>query len=222
MKTHKIRKLYYKKFPYRVTLHATWINQVNHYYHRDINPGYMKFKKDIDQLTIYIKSNKNNDEIKFRKEWNTLNVYFTDLSLLDEIKTLFKNSLRELHQPDPECIDYLISNRYSIVSDELPHGCRYKVFLNAKKTPVNVRKNLIKYAQNNQDKINIPGSVNEFFNSERSSWWTYQLYFYVKDEKILLFVQMLLAGGIKEIHYIATTDEVKNAKQQEAIEIASE
>lgn len=226
MKLNKTKKLFHKAYPFKVILHAEWLNHArlnNTNYHIN-NDRNKKFKKEIDSITNWVKLHNDKDRFKYRKEWNSLHIYFTERETISELKSLFGKNITSMWEPDEEYLDLLMSKKLVILANELPHDCRYKVFVKSSKMPTNIKQNLLKYANNNKDLVVIPGSLEEFLRSEKSYWWNTQLYFYVKNEKILLLIQMLVSGNVKDVYQIITFDEAeqeRSAVNEESIENVS-
>ena len=83
----------------------------------------------------------------------------------------------------------VLSNNIQIVDDKPEYT--YKVYLSDKATP-----GFAKWATANQDKIKLGHSLKK--NIENNGYLR-GFYFWVKDEKVLLLVKMIIGGNIQRI-----------------------
>ena len=127
------------------------------------------------------------DDFLFRIEGPNFGIYSNtkeDLEfLIPKLQTV-----TEFHEPDPNIIDFLDSN-IEIV-DGTPEY-QYKVYLSDKATP-----GFAKWAVGNNDKIKLGHTLKKEIEN---NGYLRGFYFWVKDEKVLLLVKMIIGGNIQRI-----------------------
>lgn len=208
-------KLFYKKWPYKVSCSVEGI-----YLLRSYNYDYSRMSSETNIMRRYtgrpnINFNRLNNfcliankfikdnSIKKRIEHNSITFYLLTVdqykSVIDELKEfvyLITEPLNEneLHQ---------LENNY-ILCDQLPHK-KYKFKITFKDMPLNVRKNLIDWAEKyNNDEIYIIPSTKIHFKGIKYKYGNH--YFYLKDKKMSSFVMLAASGYIRSVDEYVTRE----------------
>ena len=151
---------------------------------------YVKTDHFFDAINLYRILKKYKKEYKVRVEQSNASIYTNDREL---VKTLI-NSLHtvvEFWEPDPQNIDTLSKNKNIILVDKTPKY-RYKLTLGpAKGVPglakwIDANPNLAKAGDKAKREMYNNGFVKGY-------------YFYVKNEKAMIFAQLLVGDDIQRI-----------------------
>ena len=209
MKKVETRKLFFGKYLYKITLmnvlgtifrgkNFTYAGEVLDVLQQDYENGRplvrkvwsKEFKVPQTHFTdcqIIFNTCAKWDDFLFRIEGPNFGIYSNtkeDLEfLIPKLQTV-----TELHEPDPNIIDFLDSN-IEIVDDTPEY--QYKVYLSDKATP-----GFAKWAVGNNDKIKLGHTLKKEIEN---NGYLRGFYFWVKDEKVLLLVKMIIGGNIQRI-----------------------
>lgn len=144
----------------------------------------------------------NTESYRTRTEYGTLNVYLEheeDLNRFVNDK-IVKKHIHEIWRPDPNDVKHLLSEENIFLLKE-PSPYQFRIYMkNGNRHP-----ELAKWLAANKDKTKI--TEYGLFSLGESKWSN--IYFYVRDEKLLVFVQMLAGGDIQKIErlvYQGNTD----------------
>ena len=140
----------------------------------------------------------NFDNCKLRVENPWLSVYSNDIKWLKNLTSKVGDSCQEFWEPNSKNIKLLESN--TIISYSIK-DYKYKVTLGSKTCP-----NFINWIDSNRDKIKIGNKTYEAIND---NCYTKGLYFYVRDEKVLNLINLIIgpaAQRIDKIVYQTKTD----------------
>ena len=127
------------------------------------------------------------DDFLFRIEGPNFSIYSNTKEDLLRLSTKLQ-TVTEFHEPDPSMVALLDSNIQIV--DETPEYV-YKVYLSDKATP-----GFAKWAIANQDKIKLGHTLKREIEN---NGYLRGFYFWVKDEKVLLLVKMIIGGNIQRI-----------------------
>lgn len=126
-----------------------------------------------------------------RCEYNALIVYSNNLNFINKLKNGIKSHNCEIWAPLSENIDYLKQNKNIIIVDETPE-LKYKVTFGRKRSSPA----LADWLAANTDKSKA-GSV--FIRNCQAATWINGQYIYVRDDKVLLLINMLAGDNITKI-----------------------
>ena len=159
---------------------------------------------------VYFLYSHNKKEVSFRCEGSTLSIFFKDKNILNELLGEFKNHIRAFYEPENALIlEYLNENIRTEVKNQLTHGCRYKVNLKTlSKISSSNKENFMRIVNDHNDQFHMTDRTRHLFTGERR-WYGEGSFFYVKDSKYLLMVQMIIQPAIKEVIKIVTPEELK-------------
>ena len=142
------------------------------------------------------------DSYRTRTEYSTLNVYLEheeDLTRFTTDKVVRKH-IHEIWKPDLEDIKHLTAEENIFLLKE-PSPYEYRIYMkNGNRNP-----ELAKWLKANSDKTKI--TEYGLYSLSESKWSN--IYFYVRDEKLLFFVQMLAGQNIQKVErlvYQGNTD----------------
>lgn len=125
--------------------------------------------------------------------WRSLIIYSNDRSSLLKIANKMRTSAKELWEPNPDISNFLLE-KDNVIVVETPPQFPYRVTLGRTKTGSTVE--LANWLIANPDKSKVGGkALHEF----KSNGWVDGMYFYVRDEKVLMLVQMMVGNKIRRI-----------------------
>lgn len=217
MKYKATKKLFYNQYLYKISV----LNELAHLFRTEFNRhnwnhcetalnDYMNQYHAGDRLTrlvfnniyvpvdnldllnataIYDYIKDKRDLYILRVDRHCLSFYTNDKIFIDEFKEII--TIAEISMPDPNYIKFLKSNTNTILVND-PVEFEYKVTFNWK-TPV---EHLGKFLDNHPKKTKV-GSKTRYNIDNRLS--VYNNYIFVKDEKILLLLQMIVGTNIGRI-----------------------
>lgn len=145
---------------------------------------------DLQQAQLMFHEFTRFDDMKLRVEQPRIQVYSNNLTWLEKLSNKL-DQVVEWWEPQPHNLDLLKAN--TIISNK-HKGFDYKVTL-SKRTP----NSFANWVDNNRDKIKM-GPVT--YQEIKNQGYTKGLYFYVRDEKVLNLVNIMIAGSIQRIDKI--------------------
>jgi hypothetical protein len=144
----------------------------------------------LDANAIYLQLKNSNDYL-VRCEYSTLIIYTNNRNLLLDIVNKLKTDFSELWEPDPKTIDFLL-NQNAVILTDTEVNFPYKITFGRKKA----NPQLASWIEKNGDKAQA-GHV--LMNNIRNSGFIQGQYIYVRDENIILLLQMLIGDNIQRI-----------------------
>lgn len=196
MKSFKTLRLFYNKYPYKISLSLPRNRDL-------IDRSHLKF---LDIKEKY-------PQVKMRREWHTVSLFSLDSETHNLIKQEFDKEIIELYEPDETQLQYLTSNTRTEIRKKLTHGCRYRIKLGKLDRNMNFD-NFLKLVDKHPEEFVIPGCLNDFFQKNHRFFYGTP-YFFIKSEKFLTMAQLVYPGPIKETVTIMTPEEVEeNSKCQ--------
>lgn len=147
-------------------------------------------RSEFQQAQILFHEFTNFNDMKLRVEHPRIQVYSNNLNWLKRLATKVKNVV-EFWEPDSSNINLLEAN--TIVVHQ-PTTMQYKITL-GKKTA----SNFTNWVDSNPDKVRM-GPVT--YNEIQNNGYTKGLYFYVRDEKVLNLVNLIVGGNIQRVDKI--------------------
>lgn len=210
-------KLHYGKFLYKLAIR----NELSHIFRTDLQKdgklGYAKVTLDklnlqyqnnqpltrqkyntvvdvsknefLDAKDIYTVLKKNKD-YKLRCESLSLAIYSNDRDFLYKIINKLRTTHIEMWEPAPENIE-LLSKKQNIKIVNYKPLLQYQVHLNHKR----IDPSFANWLLNNQDKSRIGPKALDYV--ERG--WAGDFYFYVRDEKVLSLISILIGHNIRSV-----------------------
>lgn len=123
--------------------------------------------------------------------YGSLIIYSNNLEDLEKVCDTV--SVRELWKPSDDAIKILLSRDNIIVCDE-PVTLSYKVTLN--RSRIGSTNELAKWLKNNTDKSKVGKRALMMFEQDL---YVDGLYFYVRDEKVLMLIEMMVGNKIRRV-----------------------
>jgi len=151
---------------------------------------------DANAIFEFIKDKR--DQYLLRVDRHRLSFYTNNEEFLESFSDLIENV--EVSKPDPAYIDFLKSNRNTIVVTE-PSDYEYKVTFGWN-TPTD---HLGQFLDNHSAKTKV-GPKTRYNIDKRLG--VYNNYIYVKDEKILLLLQMIVGTSITRIDRLVYSGDI--------------
>jgi len=154
----------------------------------------------LDAIDIY-KALKFADDFKIRVDpWRSLTIYSNEKELLQKIAKKMRVSNREFWEPDSSTINKLLNETNIILTDIKPDFC-IKITLGSKK----MDGSFASWLDANKDKSKVGQTT---LNAIRQSSYLNGLYFYVRDEKILNLITMLIGHNIRRIDKLVYKNDI--------------
>lgn len=217
LKLHETRKLHYGKYLYKLALY----NELSYIFRTELQKdgklGYAKVILDklnlqyrnnepltrqkfnavkevqeshyLDAKDIYTVLRKHNN-YKLRCETASLAIYSDDRDLLYKIANKIRIGNLEIWEPTYESVELLTQKEKIKIVDYQPL-LQYQVYLNYKKIDPSFANWLI----NNQDKSRVGPRALNYIESGRAG----DFYFYVRDEKVLSLISILIGHNIRSV-----------------------
>jgi len=157
----------------------------------------------LDAKDIY-KTLMKMDDYKIRVDpWRSLTIYSNDKESLVDLRKKLRVSVCEFWEPETEIANLLLEAENIIIVDT-PVEFPYKITLGRPKKGTSYE--LGNWLKNNTDKSKVgKKALQEFLRNG----WTDGLYFYIRDERVLMLVQMMIGNKIRRIDklvYIGNID----------------
>lgn len=132
---------------------------------------------------------KKSDDYKIRVERsNLLSIYSNDRAMLTKIANRMRKSSTEFWEPNVEALELLTSNRNVIIVDNPPEFPLKVIFKGR------ANKDFANWLRANRDKSRIGDRA---LQSLEKSGWIDGYYMYVRDEKVLSLVTLLIGSNIR-------------------------
>lgn len=215
------KKLHYGKYLYKLVL----ANSLNTIFRTELQKdGHLGFaRKMIDRLTESYRKGEPILEKRFRHTrevdieeyfdakdiysclkgmtdykvrvdpWRSLIIYSNDRDSLLKIANKIRKNNIEFWEPNPESIQFLLTKNNVIVSD-VPVTFPYKITLGRSRTGNTA--DLANWLKHNTDKSKVGDKALAEF--ERNGYCD-GLYFYVRDKKVLMLVQVMIGSKIRRV-----------------------
>ena len=230
MKLLTTNRLFYRTYPYKAVLLYDWTTAASLLKEADMDKidtgkdyasgrSTSKYKANpatTREFRIWLDSYTKKD-LRTRVEGYSLTLFFKDRKIVDELENRWPGIVEELYEPANNlALDHMLSAVRTEVRPRLTHGCRYKIYLNGdiKNIPDSVRKRVDTTFKKNPENYVVPTSVRRVFEGDARFFWG-TTYFYARDSKFLLMIQMLIQPLIKETVTIVTNEELKEKEANE-------
>jgi hypothetical protein len=223
MKISKTTKLFYGKWPYKVSVHTRGAHLIR-FYGADIlirrfddsndNFRYHGLKphdlKDLEKCARGVLKLKSIPNIKYRYEGGTINLFTDTMEVFNVICNTFLSKIVQVWQPSNDSeIQHLKNNINHIIVDVLPYNkYKYKILLKYN-TPAAIRESVVKWLENNPGSTRPSNATKRFLNCRS---YIQSPFIYIEDDKTLMMLQLIAGEQIKKTEkYIIRTD-INNTK----------
>jgi hypothetical protein len=156
----------------------------------------------LDANEIYKTMRSATTEYLLRCEYQTIMVYSNDKGLLVKLSKKINTGDLELWEPDKTVVGFLSANANTIMVDN-PTDFPYKITFGRKPAKVE----LADWIDNNADKVKIGSILLENLRNEVR--WIQGQYFYVKDEKIIFLLKIMLGDNIGKIDKLVYKGDIR-------------
>ena len=215
----KSSKLHYNKWPYKIACSIDGATRLTYLGVDSVRlfctgkrtesmPFWMRKSKmsaeDKEQLLLFTDKVepyldlKKTKQGQIRAEGRHFNIFCKDPVLLETIHTALEPWVQGVYGPTTkEELDFMLDNGHKkILRDVLPKDVyRYKVYFKDR-WPVHDRKEFIIWADKFPEKISITDGSRKWVNGDN---WTYNPFMYVKDDKTLSIVGLMISGHVKKV-----------------------
>jgi len=218
----KTNKLFYGKFPYKVTCRIQGAHYIrtygaNHFlflygYPRQLPAG--KISNDLVEFVTNAQHYIANKNIKKRIEGYFIEFYLETESEYLEVQTrLAKYAVRVVEPDNEEQLKTLLENKKYNLCNKLPHD-KYRYKVTFKEMPPKVRSNLLAWAERyNNDDIYITENTRRHFKSLKYHHGSH--YFYIKDSKMITLIAMAASGYIRRTDEYVVRNSINTESNQE-------
>jgi hypothetical protein len=229
LKQFETKKLHYGKYLYKLVLSNSLSSIFRTDYQRKDTLSYARSKLDelsfsyergetlllkryrtdievdvntfLDAKDVYTALKSSQSEYKIRIDsLSHLSIYSNDKSILDLIVKKIRSGWMELWVPTLEYTNYLSNNENIILVDKKPKF-PYKVTLGGKKVPVE----FATWLKANTDKSKIGSKALEQIENHS---YVNGFYFYIRDEKVLNLIQMLVGHNIRRVDKLIYKEDI--------------
>ena len=220
MKHRQTKKLFYSKWPYKVTylirgisvLRERTLAQLQAYisnppdrvlrwkgsFHTDIQQN----SKIIIDMAYFLDSLKK-DSFQIRIEANIIDIYTNNRDILDKLLKFYPEQISNVFEPAPGTENLL--GRKNIIVNKLPDNrFKHKVFLSPHKNINGVDKALIVKWIKEQSNLHITDSTAQWFIA--TSWNWDRRYIMAEDEKALLMLKLRCGDLIGAVYDYQVVD----------------
>jgi hypothetical protein len=229
----KINKLFYGKYPYKVSTFSKGASLLVHCgydfvekfcndpkqtearnylwkrtrFSQEQKDDLKRYSNKVNKYVI----NEDQKDIKTRAEMSYVDFYTTDYALYQEIQAETKEWIREIAEPASQAdLDFMkVNGTKKLLVDQLPHGkYEYKISL---KTNISSdkRQTLINWlGRYKQEQIHVSKETSRWLRNERK--WANEPFLYVNNGPMLSLVGMFLTGNIRKVdNYILRSSVAK-------------
>jgi len=161
----------------------------------------ISFQQLLDADRIY-KSLRGATDYLLRCEHQTIIIYTNNLTTLTKLSKNIRTDDIELWEPSKEVVSFLVANANTIIIDK-PTDFPYKITFGRKPG----KAELADWIDNNSDKVKIGNILLENLRCETR--WIQGQYFYVKDEKIIFLLKIMLGDNIGKIDKLVYKGDIR-------------
>lgn len=221
MKYHTTKKLFYKKYPYKIvfSVPGAWklkrlgITGTKKWLYGNTNittwmsPLFDRVRltktdkeslyKFINLIEPFLAIN----SIKYRIEYRTFSIYLENSDIIPNIEKTLQEYITQLWKPaDTSTANFLKEHVNTIMCKKLPFDT-YNYKISVRQTLSDDTKqsfyNWVVNKNQQESILKLPDSFIEYLNGERL--WTGSNYFYLKEESDLIFISLLLDKHILKV-----------------------
>jgi hypothetical protein len=214
-KKHKIEKLFYKRYPFKVCINWQGPEVIKDFY---------EFRVNKETVEKYQKR-----EIRFRHETD-LSIFLKDKATYDEVIDGFQKYIIAVWEPGSQKEEQFLSenNHKKYLVDRLRwNKFRFKVHFNYKKLKSNdYVTRLNAFIKNNDEHVKSKPMLTKFLKNP--GWWCAGMELYVDDDKTLVKFLMIFSDVVVQVDEyvlrsgINTLTEVENASIEPTTRILSD
>lgn len=223
MKILKTQKLFYGKWPYKVSVQFRGAHLIRFYgaevlIRRFEDPNdtfrYHSFKKEeleeLERCARLIHELQDVGNIKYRYESNTVNIFTDTADMYNKVKSMFFSNITKVWEPcNLDEISYLNDNVNAVIVDVFPYNkYRYKVVLKYN-TPSRIKETIISWLANNTHSSRTSTATMGFLNSRS---YTSSPFIYIEDDKTMIMLQLIAGSQISKTEKFIIRTDINNTK----------
>lgn len=217
----KTNKLFYGKWPYKITCFIAGAHLIRTYGARSLNnPAYLRSRNfDTKELIKFVETFKEllqDLNIKRRIDHSHIDFYLLTKEEFDKIRKELRKYVVSVTEPaDEKQLNTLLENKKYILCDQLPHKTyRYKITF--KEMPVKASTDLVDWAlRYNGNEIRIPKSTLNHFKGIKYHYGAH--YFYVKDSKMITLISLASGGYVRRTDEYVVRNSINTESNQESL-----
>lgn len=119
-------------------------------------------------------------------------IYTSDEDMVNELVDNLSNCIKEIHRPK-EGIEAFLTQNIGTAIVKTPPEHEFRVYLNGK----HIDPSFANWLRSNSDKCKV-GEMT-LWNIENSSYYTNNSYFYIKNDKVLTMIRMIVGHNIRKV-----------------------
>lgn len=216
MKQYESLKLHYGKYLYKVLLnnqlssifsaHRTEqyrervLNELQENYNLGNDLRLTRWRVGVPINTVDFENGKYLDQLfkdysDYRKRvefGDQVIIYTSDEDMVNELVDNLSNCIREIHRPK-EGIEAFLTQNIGTAIVKTPPEHEFRVYLNGK----HIDPSFANWLTSNSDKCKV-GEMT-LWNIKNSSYHTNNNYFYIKNEKVLTMIRMIVGHNIRKV-----------------------
>jgi hypothetical protein len=122
---------------------------------------------------------------------NSIIIYTSDDNMVNELVTNLSDCIKEIHRPKEGIEAFLVQNIETAIV-KTPPEYEFRVYLKGNR----IDPSFGNWLRANRDKCKV--GKRTLWNIENSSYYTNNNYFYIKNEKVLTMIRMLIGQNIRK------------------------
>jgi len=130
------------------------------------------------------------EDYRSRAEGNAVSIFTNNEKLVTDIASVAGDRVEAIWEPNPDT-QHLLKDANTIIVKE-PHSHPVRVMLNDRK----IDTDFAKWVNANPDKIRMGDAA---YKAVKRGWLTGGLYFYLRDDKVLSLVNLMISNNIRRI-----------------------
>lgn len=119
-------------------------------------------------------------------------IYTSDEDMVNELVDNLSNCIKEIHRPK-EGIEAFLTQNIGTAIVKTPPEHEFRVYLNGK----HIDPSFANWLRSNSDKCKVGEMTLQ--NIENSSYYTNNSYFYIKNDKVLTMIRMIVGHNIRKV-----------------------
>lgn len=119
-------------------------------------------------------------------------IYTSDKDMLNELVDNLFGCIKEIHRPK-EGIEAFLTQNIGTAIVKTPPEHEFRVYLNGK----HIDPSFANWLRSNSDKCKVGDMT--LWNIENSSYYTNNSYFYIKNDKVLTMIRMIVGHNIRKV-----------------------
>lgn len=132
---------------------------------------------------------------------NRIIIYTSAEDMVNKLVNNLSNCIKELHRPK-EGIEAFLTQNIGTAIVKTPPEHEYRVYLKGNR----IDPSFANWLKSNQDKCKVGDMT--LWNIENSSYYTNNNYFYIKNDKVLTMIRMIIGHNIRKVERLVYQGEI--------------